>query len=127
VIAVVATDAPLTPHQCQALARRVPLGLARTGTTGGHFSGDIFLAFSTGNPGALDSGFPDTLAADAELRSLQLVPWNHLDVLYAATVQCVEEAVLNALVCNSDMTGRSGHLSYALPHDLVRERLGLSG
>ena len=59
VIAVVATDAPLLPGQCEALARRVPLGLARTGTTGGHFSGDIFLAFSTANAGALDSGFPD--------------------------------------------------------------------
>jgi L-aminopeptidase/D-esterase-like protein len=126
-ITVVATDAPLTPHQCQALARRVPLGLARTGTTGGHFSGDIFLAFSTGNPGVLDSGFPDTLPADTALRSLQLVPWNHMDVLYAATVQCVEEAVLNALVSNADMTGRAGHTSYALPHDLLRQRLGLAG
>jgi L-aminopeptidase/D-esterase-like protein len=127
VIAVVATDAPLTPHQCQALARRVPLGLARTGTTGGHFSGDIFLAFSTGNPGVLDSGFPDTAPADAALRSLQLVPWNQMDVLFAATVQSVEEAILNALVSNSDMTGRSGHLSYALPHGLLQQRLGLAG
>ena len=126
VIAVVATDAPLTPHQCQALARRVPLGLARTGTTGGHFSGDIFVAFSTGNPGVLDSGFPDTAPADAVLRSLQLVPWSHMDVLYAAAVQCVEEAVLNAMVNNSDMVGRSGHPSYALPHHLLRQRLGLA-
>jgi D-aminopeptidase len=124
-ITVVATDAPLTPHQCEALARRVPLGLARTGTTGGHFSGDIFLAFSTGNPGVLDSGFPETTAADAVLRDLRLVPWNHMDVLYAATVQCVEEAVLNALVNNEDMTGRSGHRSYAVPHTLLRQRLGL--
>ena len=58
VIVVVATDAPLLPHQCKALARRVPLGLARTGTAGGHFSGDIFLAFSTANPGALASEIP---------------------------------------------------------------------
>ena len=123
VIAVIATDAPLTPHQCQAIARRVPLGLARTGTTGSHFSGDIFLAFSTGNPGALDSGFPDVSADRAVLRNLRLVPWNQLDVLYTATVQCVEEAVLNALINNQDLTGRAGHRSYALPHDLLRARL----
>ncbi len=123
VIAVIATDAPLTPHQCQALARRVPLGLARTGTTGSHFSGDIFLAFSTGNPGALDSGFPDVTPDQAALQTLRLVPWNQMDVLYAATVQCVEEAVLNALINNQDLTGRGGHRSYALPHDLLRARL----
>ena len=57
VIAVIATDAPLLPGQCKALARRVPLGLARTGTSGSHFSGDLFLAFSTANPGAFATGF----------------------------------------------------------------------
>jgi L-aminopeptidase/D-esterase-like protein len=122
-IAVVATDAPLTPHQCQALARRVPLGLARTGTTGGHFSGDIFLAFSTANAGALDSGFPDVAQADVALRSLQLVPWGWMDDFFAATVQCVEESVLNALVGAATMIGRAGHVSHALPHDQVRARL----
>ena len=120
VIALLATDAPLLPDQCRALARRVPLGLARTGTTGGHFSGDIFLAFSTANAGALTSGFPD---GPEQLRTLQLVPWNLMDRFYAAAVQCVEEAVLNALVANADMTGRSGHVSPALPHDLLVERL----
>lgn len=123
VIAVVATDAPLLPGQCEALARRVPLGLARTGTTGGHFSGDIFLAFSTGSPGALDSGFPVEAVDDVELRTLSFVPWGRMDDLYTATVQAVEEAVLNALVANSDMVGRSGHMSHALPHGLVLDRL----
>lgn len=123
VIAIIATDAPMTPHQCQALARRVPLGLARTGTSGGHFSGDIFLAFSTGNPGSLDSGFPETSRADVQLRSMALVPWNWMDPFYAAVVQAVEEAVLNALVVNQDMAGRSGHVSYALPHVQVQARL----
>jgi L-aminopeptidase/D-esterase-like protein len=123
VIAVVATDAPMIPQQCAALARRVPLGLARTGTTGGHFSGDVFLAFSTGNAGALDSGFPDAPSSQASLRTMRLVPWNRMDAFYAATVHCVEEAVLNALVCNETMVGRSGHVSHALPHDRVRERL----
>jgi L-aminopeptidase/D-esterase-like protein len=123
VIAVIATDAPLTSHQCQALARRVPLGLARTGTAGSHFSGDIFLTFSTGNPGALDSGFPDVPADRATLSSLRLIPWNQMDDLYTATVHAVEESVLNALVNNHDMVGRSGHSTHALPHDLLRDRL----
>ena len=76
VIAIVATDAPLLPDQCQALARRVTLGLARTGTTGSHFSGDLFLAFSTGNPGAITSGAaalqPGPPAAYDQLR---FIPW----------------------------------------------------
>jgi len=120
VIAIVGTDAPLLPQQCQALARRVPLGLARTGTAGGHFSGDLFLAFSTGNQGALNSGFP---LDGEELRQMTFVPWNRMDRFFAATVECVEEAVLNALINNNDMRGRSGHLSPALPPNLVRERL----
>jgi D-aminopeptidase len=124
VIAVVATDAPMLPGQCESLARRVPLGLARTGTTGGHFSGDIFLAFSTANAGALSSGFDEEPEA---LRQLSLVPWNLMDRFYAAVVQTTEEAVLNALVANHDMTGRGGHLSPALPHSQVVERLAARG
>jgi len=126
VIAVIATDTPLTPHQCQALARRVPMGLARTGTAGGHFSGDIFLAFSTANPGVLDSGFPRVPPAQAALNSLQFLPWNCIDDLFTATVQAVEEAVLNALVNNQDMVGRSGHASHALPHGPLQRRLRLT-
>ena len=125
VIAIIATDAPLTPQQCEALARRVPLGLARTGTTGGHFSGDIFLAFSTANAGELGSGFP-TEGSDT-LHSLSFVPWNHIDPFFAAVVQAVEEATLNVLVNNETMTGRLGHVSHALPHDLVVERLAAHG
>lgn len=121
VIAIVATDAPMLPAQCEALSRRVTHGLARTGTAGGHFSGDIFLAFSTGNPGALDSGFPTEPAGD--LRSMEFIPWNRMDDFFEATVQCVEESVLNALVSNADATGRAGHFSPALPHDLIRARL----
>jgi L-aminopeptidase/D-esterase-like protein len=127
VIAVVATDAPLLPGQCAALARRVPLGLARTGTTGGHFSGDLFLAFSTANPGALDSGFPETGPEGVALQSMSFVPWNWMDPFFAAVVQCVEEAVLNALMANEDMVGRSGHRSPALPHGLVTTRLAEFG
>jgi L-aminopeptidase/D-esterase-like protein len=121
VIAVIATDAPLLPAQCEALTRRVTHGLARTGTTGSHFSGDIFLGFSTANAGALDSGFPQGPAD--EVRQLAFIPWNRMDPFFEATAQCVEEAVLNALVNNADMIGRAGHRSHALPHDQVRDRL----
>ncbi|MFD9959295.1 P1 family peptidase [Amycolatopsis sp. NPDC058986] len=112
VIVVIATDAPLLPHQCTALARRVPLGLARTGTTGSHFSGDIFLAFSTGNPGALTSGFPD---GEPGYEQLRFIPWNRLDVFFEAVVHAVEEAVLNALFAADTMIGRAGHRSPGLP------------
>lgn len=114
VIVVIATDAPLLPGQTTALARRVPLGLARTGTTGSHFSGDVFLAFSTANEGALTSAFPH---GDAEYETLRFLPWGHLDPLFEAVVQAVEEAVLNALVANETMIGRDGHRSPGLPRD----------
>jgi L-aminopeptidase/D-esterase-like protein len=116
VIAVVATDCPLLPGQCKALARRVTLGLARTGTTGSHFSGDLFLAFSTGNPGAFMPGQPlASRTAQGRYDSLRFVPWNGLDPFFAAVVQATEEAVLNAMVANEEMTGRDGHRSPALP------------
>ncbi|WP_370737184.1 DmpA family aminopeptidase [Mycolicibacterium aurum] len=120
VIAVIATDAPLLPGQCKALARRVPLGLARTGTTGSHFSGDIFLAFSTADVPGLASAFPlGPVGSDGddEIGTIRFLPWGRMDDLYAAVVQCVEEAVLNALVVNDDMTGRDGHRSPRLPLD----------
>ncbi len=118
VIAVVATDAPLLSHQCTALARRVTLGLARTGTTGSHFSGDLFLAFSTASPGAITPGVT-TFRPGAEGRydEFRAIPWGFLDPFYAAVVQATEEAVLNALVANDDMTGRDGHRTPALPRD----------
>ncbi|MFE9654258.1 P1 family peptidase [Micromonospora sp. NPDC006431] len=121
VIVVVATDAPLLPGQCTALARRVPLGLARTGTSGSHFSGDLFLAFSTANPGALVSRYPGP--STERLEQLAFVPWGHLDPFYEAGVQAVEEAVVNALVAGTDMTGRDGHFVPGLPHRRVAELL----
>ncbi len=120
VIAVVATDAPLFPHQCQALARRVTIGLARTGTSGSHFSGDLFLALSTANPGAFR---PDS----ATLQKLAFIPWGQLDPFYEAVVLATEEAVVNALVANDDMTGRDGHRTPALPRDRVVELLTAAG
>ena len=120
VIAVVATDAPLLPHQCQALARRVTLGLARTGTTGSHFSGDLFLAFSTASPGGITPAVSTFRpGAGARYDQLRFIPWGFLDPFFGAVVQGTEEAVLNALVANEDMTGRAGHRTPALPRDQV--------
>jgi L-aminopeptidase/D-esterase-like protein len=121
-ITVLATDAPLLPAQCTALARRVPLGLARTGTTGSHYSGDLFLAFSTANAGALDSD-----PAATGLARLDFVPWGVIDPLYEAVVQCVEEAVLNVLAASEAMTGRDGHRSPGFPVDRLPELLGRGG
>lgn len=120
VIAVVATDAPLLPGQLAAIARRVPLGLARTGTTGSHFSGDIFLAFSTANAGAFGSRMPAGPATDADRDTIAALPWGHIDAFFEATVEAVEEAVANALVAARDAVGRAGHASYALPHAELR-------
>jgi L-aminopeptidase/D-esterase-like protein len=116
VIAVVATDAPLFPHQCQALARRVTAGIARTGTSGSHFSGDLFLAFSTANPGAFRPG-------PRPRRQLDFLAWETIDPLYEAVVQATEEAVVNALVANEEMTGRDGRRTPALPRARVIELL----
>lgn len=114
-IAVVATDAPLLPNQLKRLARRVSLGLARTGTVSGNGSGDLFIAFSTANPGAQDSA-PIT-------HSVETIPNDRMDPLFAATVQATEEAVINALIDNHDMTGRDNHAVPALSHNRVRELL----
>jgi L-aminopeptidase/D-esterase-like protein len=119
VIAVVATDAPLLPGQCSALARRATLGIGRTGTTGSHSSGDIFLAFSTANPGQLSSEVGPDSPRPGELRSLSFLGWDDIDGLFEAAVQAVEEAVLNALVANTEMIGRDGHRIPALPRDRV--------
>jgi D-aminopeptidase len=120
-ITIVATDAPLLPGQCKALARRVPLGLARTGTTGSHFSGDLFLAFSATNAGALDSALdgPDS----DELPCIEFVPWGQLDPLYEAVVQATEEAVLNVLAASQTMIGRDGHRSPGFPAGRLPELL----
>jgi len=111
VIAIVATDAPLFPHQCAALARRVTSGLARTGTSGSHFSGDLFLAFSNANAGVF---------GQQPYARLDFISWSAIDPFYEAVVDATEEAVINALTANEDMTGRDGHRTPALPRDRVR-------
>ena len=108
IIAIVATDAPFLPHQMKRLARRVPLGIAMTGGFGYHSSGDIFLAFSTANPEA-------ALAASGRIERAEFIPDVDIDPFFDAVVQGVEEAILNALVANEDMTGRDGNFVPALP------------
>jgi len=112
-IAVVATDAPLLPNQLKRLARRVSLGLARTGTVSGNGSGDLFIAFSTANPNVAN---PDQVT-----HTVQTIPNDLMDPLFAGAVQATEEAVINALVDNHSMTGRDNHYVEALPHDRLRE------
>ncbi|HUI42255.1 MAG TPA: P1 family peptidase [Terriglobia bacterium] len=114
IIIVVATDAPLLPHQLKRLARRATLGLARTGTISGNGSGDIFIAFSTANPGA---------ATPAGIRRVEMVPNDQMDPLFEATVEATEEAVVNAMVAAHTMTGINGNTVVALPHDKLRDVL----
>jgi D-aminopeptidase len=112
-IAVVATDAPLLPNQLKRLARRVSLGLARTGTISGNGSGDLFIAFSTANPNVEN---PDRITHE-----VQTIPNDLMDPLLGAVVLATEEAVINALVDNHSMIGRDNHRVEALPHDRLRE------
>src|SRR5437899_5003874 len=114
-IAVVATDAPLLPNQLKRLARRVSLGLARTGTISGNGSGDLFIAFSTANKNAW--------APDQVTHSVQTIPNDLMDPIFAGVVQATEEAVVNALVDNQTMIGAGNHRVEALPHDRLRELL----
>jgi L-aminopeptidase/D-esterase-like protein len=114
VIVVVATDAPLLPHQLKRLARRVSLGVARTGSMSGNGSGDIFIAFSTANPGAF---------AASGLAKLEMVSNEEISPLFDATVQATEEAVINALVAAETMVGVNNHRVIGLPHDRLRDVL----
>jgi D-aminopeptidase len=96
------------------IAKRVTLGLGRLGSIAGDSSGDIFVAFSTANPGA---GLADKPVA------VQMLPGDQMDALFEATVQATEEAVVNAMVAAKTMTGVDGHTVEALPHDRLREIL----
>ncbi len=127
VIVIVATDAPLLPGQCKALARRVPLGLARTGTTGSHFSGDIFLALSTANPRTLQSELNEAEATDPGYSELRFVPWPQIDPFFRAVVEATEEAVVNVLCAGETMIGFQGHRSPGMPVERVCELLAARG
>ncbi len=112
ILIVIATDAPLLPNQCKRLAQRATVGQGRTGGLGLDGSGDLFLAFSTG------IHYPP---AEEKLVSLQMVPSFNMDLLIKATVEAVEEAILNVLVAAESMTGYQGHTAQALPHEMLLE------
>jgi len=114
IIIVIATDAPLLPHQLKRIAKRASLGVGRLGGTGGNTSGDIFIAFSTANPGAAK---PDST------RALTMLPNERISPLFDATIQATEEAIVNAMVAAETMTGADGLRVYALPHDRLRAAL----
>lgn len=114
IIIVVATDAPLIAHQLKRLARRAALGVARTGSTSGDGSGDIFVAFSTANPEA---------AKPTGVAQLTMLPNDRMNPVFEATVQATEEAIVNALAAAETMTGADNHKVIALPHDRLKEVL----
>jgi D-aminopeptidase len=114
IIGIVATDAPLLPHQCDRLAQRVGLGVARVGGTAAHTSGDLFFAFATGNRG---------LDADSGEVPLRMLSDGEITPFYAAVIEATEEAILNALLAAQTMTGRDGHTVYALDGEVLADVL----
>jgi L-aminopeptidase/D-esterase-like protein len=114
IIVVVATDAPLIPTQLRRIARKISLGLGRDGSYSGDGSGDIFMAFSTANPGAVGAN---------GVHQISMIPNDSLDPVFLATVQATEEAVINAMVAAETMTGINDHTVIRLPHDRLREVL----
>lgn len=115
IIVVAATDAPLLPHQLRRVAKRVSLGIARTGGMAGNSSGDIFVAFSTANAGVARPSAPPA--------QVQMLPNDALTPLFSATALATEEAILNALIAAETMQGHDGHVAVALPHDPLRKIL----
>jgi len=114
IIIVVATDAPLLPHQLKRMAKRAALGVGRMGGLAAHSSGDIFIAFSTANPHA---------SRDSGLARIVMAPDERITPLFEATVQATEEAIVNAMLAAETMTGADDLTVFALPHDRLREVL----
>jgi D-aminopeptidase len=110
IIIVLATDAPLLPHQLKRLAQRIPLGLTRTGAIGGNGSGDIFIAFSTANKNAF---------SNTDEEQVQTMPNEKMNALFTATIEATEEAIINALFAGQTMEGINGNKVYGLPIDRV--------
>ena len=113
IIGIVATDAPLLPHQCNRLAQRMGLGVGRMGGTAANSSGDLFFAFATGNRG---------LAQGSEL-ALRMVSDSEITPFYEAVIEATEEAILNSMLASETMTGRDGNTVYGLDPDLLLEAL----
>jgi D-aminopeptidase len=118
IIGIAATDAPLLPHQCDRLAQRIGLGVARMGGTAAHTSGDLFFAFATGNRG---------LDAERGEIALRMLSDGEITPFYAGLIDATEEAILNAMLAAETMTGRDGNTAYALPAELLLEALSTGG
>jgi L-aminopeptidase/D-esterase-like protein len=114
IIVVLATDAPVLPHQLKRIARRAGLGIGRMGGIGGNSSGDIFLAFSTAN---LNAG------ADTGIQTFSAIPNDQINPLFEAAIDATAEAILNAMLAAETMTGANGLTVYALPHDRLVEAM----
>jgi L-aminopeptidase/D-esterase-like protein len=114
IIVVVATDAPLLPHQLKRIAQRVPIGIGLVGGRGSNGSGDIFIAFSTANEGAFDRD---------ETTSVSTLANDQMTALFEATVQAVEESIVNAMIAAKSMQGIHGNTAYAIPHDVLVKTL----
>ena len=110
IIVVVATDAPVLPHQLKRIVQRVSLGIGQVGGQGTNGSGDIFIAFSTANPTAFQR---------ANFTKVDVLPNDEINPLFEATIQATEEAIINAMVAAETMEGINGNKSYAMPHQLV--------
>jgi D-aminopeptidase len=121
VVVVIATDAPLLPNQCERLAQRAALGVGRTGAVGENWSGDIMIAFATGNRGLT----PEVYGTDGErTTTITMLRNEHLTPLFEAAVEATEEAVVNALVAAETMTGRDGVTAHAIPHEALAALAG---
>ncbi|MGI8479830.1 MAG: P1 family peptidase [Gaiellaceae bacterium] len=114
IIVLVATDAPLLPHQCERLAQRATFGIARTGGAGENSSGDLILAWATGNRG---------LGDETAVRSVTMLANERIDPLFYAVIDAIEEAILNALLAAETMTGRGGATAHRLDPDLLLDVL----
>ncbi len=122
IIVVVATDAPLLPHQCERVAQRPGLGIARAGGTGGHTSGDLFIAFATGNRVPPDDDILGTPGYEVRVAADGVI-----DAIFDAVIEATEEAIINALVAAETLTGRDGITAHALPHDRLIEVMARYG
>jgi D-aminopeptidase len=112
IIVVIATDAPLLPHQLKRVVKRATLGIAKNGGIGGNSSGDIFIAFSTANSGA---------GKEADVANLKMLPNDRINPIFAATVQATEEAIINAMIAAETMSGVNGNTVYAIPHERLKQ------
>jgi D-aminopeptidase len=116
VIVILATDAPLLPHQCERLAQRAALGIARAGVGGEHSSGDLILAFANGNAGRFENYKVESATEPFDVR---MVPEGSMTELFWSAIEATEEAILNALIAAETMTGRDGITAHALDHEAL--------